>query len=614
MLVGAGAERDLVAVTTPGYPVPERGARFAGAGVVPVPLDPAAGWLPAVDSIDEATWRRLALLWINTPNNPTGAVAPRAFLSELAEQCRRRGVVLASDEAYSEIWLEGDAPASALQSGDPTHVLAFHSLSKRSSMPGYRSGFVAGDPLLIAALGQVRPNLGVTPQAFVQRASIAAWSDEAHVEQARARYRAKRDVLLPALHAAGLQPAGGPGGFFVWCRVPGDATPRHSPSGCSSTASSSRRGPSSAPAAPVTCGSRSCPSCRTSSAPRRSSSAAPRSSVPRVTNELLDGGAWGAGLATVASGSGRVLDTLFPAPALGAPPAAAPAGTTELDAPTAAALGAADLLGAAAQDDLRGVRTVAVVTVVPDLDAAAGRRPRRLPAPAPALAPAGRAARGQSRRASSACWPTSSGPVAGAVRRRGLRSRRGCGCWRAARRSRCLGVDKFPRMTDYVVPTGVRIADADRVRLGAHLAEGTTVMHEGFVNFNAGTLGASMVEGRISAGVVVGDGSDIGGGASIMGTLSGGGKEVISVGERCLVGANAGLGISLGDDCVVEAGLYVTAGTRVTLPDGDGRQGARAVRAATACCSGATARPAPSRPLARSGDWGGLNAALHAND
>ncbi|GLZ54296.1 2,3,4,5-tetrahydropyridine-2,6-dicarboxylate N-succinyltransferase [Actinomycetospora sp. NBRC 106378] len=129
-------------------------------------------------------------------------------------------------------------------------------------------------------------------------------------------------------------------------------------------------------------------------------------------------------------------------------------------------------------------------------------------------------------------------------------------------------VDKFPRMVDYVIPTGVRIGDADRVRLGAHLAEGTTVMHEGFVNFNAGTLGASMVEGRISGGVVVGDGSDVGGGASIMGTLSGGGKEVISIGERCLLGANAGIGISLGDDCVVEAGLYVTAGTRVTLDDG----------------------------------------------
>ncbi len=130
-----------------------------------------------------------------------------------------------------------------------------------------------------------------------------------------------------------------------------------------------------------------------------------------------------------------------------------------------------------------------------------------------------------------------------------------------------LGVDKFPRMTDYVVPTGVRIGDADRVRLGAHLADGTTVMHEGFVNYNAGTLGSSMVEGRVSAGVVVGDGSDVGGGASIMGTLSGGGKQVISVGERCLIGANAGIGISLGDDCVVEAGCYVTAGTKVALPD-----------------------------------------------
>ncbi len=135
-----------------------------------------------------------------------------------------------------------------------------------------------------------------------------------------------------------------------------------------------------------------------------------------------------------------------------------------------------------------------------------------------------------------------------------------------------LGIDKFPRMVDYVVPTGVRIGDADRVRLGAHLAEGTTVMHEGFVNFNAGTLGASMVEGRISAGVVVGDGSDVGGGASIMGTLSGGGTEVVSVGERCLLGANAGIGISLGDDCVVEAGCYVTAGTKVRVVGTDGEE------------------------------------------
>ncbi len=140
------------------------------------------------------------------------------------------------------------------------------------------------------------------------------------------------------------------------------------------------------------------------------------------------------------------------------------------------------------------------------------------------------------------------------------------------------GIDKFPRMVDYVVPTGVRIGDADRVRLGAHLASGTTVMHEGFVNYNAGTLGTCMIEGRISAGVVVGKDSDVGGGASIMGTLSGGGKEVVSIGERCLLGANAGIGISLGDDCVVEAGCYVTAGTKVTLPDGSRRQGAGAVR------------------------------------
>ena len=143
-------------------------------------------------------------------------------------------------------------------------------------------------------------------------------------------------------------------------------------------------------------------------------------------------------------------------------------------------------------------------------------------------------------------------------------------------------------MTDYVAPSGVRIADADRVRLGAHLAEGTTVMHEGFVNYNAGTLGASMVEGRISAGVVVGDGSDIGGGASIMGTLSGGGTEVISIGERCLIGANAGLGISLGDDCIVEAGLYLTARLAGRAARRRGGQGRRAVAAPTACCSAAT--------------------------
>ena len=174
------------------------------------------------------------------------------------------------------------------------------------------------------------------------------------------------------------------------------------------------------------------------------------------------------------------------------------------------------------------------------------------------------------------------------------------------------GVDKFPRMVDYVVPSGVRIADADRVRLGAHLASGTTVMHEGFVNFNAGTLGTSMVEGRISAGVVVGDGSDVGGGASIMGTLSGGGQEMIRIGERCLVGANAGVGISLGDDCVVEAGLYVTAGTKVSTPDG-GVAKARDLSGQPRLLFRRNSVTGAVEAVMRSGSWGGLNAALHAN-
>jgi len=174
------------------------------------------------------------------------------------------------------------------------------------------------------------------------------------------------------------------------------------------------------------------------------------------------------------------------------------------------------------------------------------------------------------------------------------------------------GVDKFPRMVDYVVPSGVRIADADRVRLGAHLASGTTVMHEGFVNFNAGTLGTSMVEGRISAGVVVGDGTDVGGGASIMGTLSGGGKEVISIGEKCLLGANSGLGISLGDNCVIEAGTYITSAAKVRLPDGE------IVKAGT--LSGASnllfrrnSLDGCLEVVLRTGTWGGLNSILHSN-
>jgi 2,3,4,5-tetrahydropyridine-2,6-dicarboxylate N-succinyltransferase len=191
--------------------------------------------------------------------------------------------------------------------------------------------------------------------------------------------------------------------------------------------------------------------------------------------------------------------------------------------------------------------------------------------------------------------------------------------WRVRREGGSLtlhGVDKFPRMTDYVVPSGVRIADASRVRLGAHLASGTTVMHEGFVNFNAGTLGTSMVEGRISQGVVVGDGSDIGGGASIMGTLSGGGTEQVTIGERCLLGAEAGIGISLGDECVVEAGLYVTAGTRVAVHSAGSVEVVKALQ-----LSGAggllyrrNSQTGAVEALPRSAKWDGLNAQLHAND
>jgi 2,3,4,5-tetrahydropyridine-2-carboxylate N-succinyltransferase len=202
---------------------------------------------------------------------------------------------------------------------------------------------------------------------------------------------------------------------------------------------------------------------------------------------------------------------------------------------------------------------------------------------------------------------TSLGPVpADGVEEVRLRART------AGTRLEVYGVDKFPRMTDYVVPAGVRIADADRVRLGAHLAAGTTVMHEGFVNYNAGTLGASMVEGRISAGVVVGDGTDVGGGASIMGTLSGGGTTVVSLGERCLLGANAGLGIPLGDDCVVEAGCYVTAGSKVTLPDGS-VVAARELAGVSNMLFRRNSVTGALEALQRSGSWGGLNAALHAN-
>ncbi len=211
-VVGPGA----VAVTVPGYPVAERGALFAGREVVELPL-PAPDFLPALEDVP---WDALALLWLNYPNNPTAATAPLAYYERAAALAREHGVVLASDEAYSELWFEGEAPASALQVPSLDNVLALHTLSKRSSMPGYRSGFVAGDPRLIAALKKFRPNVGVAPQEFVQRAAVAAWSDEEHVEAVRLVYRAKRDALLPALLEAGLRPAGGPASFFLWLAIP----------------------------------------------------------------------------------------------------------------------------------------------------------------------------------------------------------------------------------------------------------------------------------------------------------------------------------------------------------------------------------------------------------
>jgi succinyldiaminopimelate transaminase len=205
-----------VGVTTPGYPVAARSALFAGREVVELPLDAAAGFLPDLDAVPADVWARLGVLWLNYPNNPTGAVAPLAFLERAAALAREHGFLLACDEAYSELWFRGDAPASGLQVGDLTNVVVLNTLSKRSSMPGYRSGFLAGDPRLIAALKKYRPNVGVAPQEFVQHAAAAAWGDEAHVEDVRALYRAKRDVLLPVFEAAGIRHAGGDATFFLW--------------------------------------------------------------------------------------------------------------------------------------------------------------------------------------------------------------------------------------------------------------------------------------------------------------------------------------------------------------------------------------------------------------
>ncbi|HEY9412338.1 MAG TPA: 2,3,4,5-tetrahydropyridine-2,6-dicarboxylate N-succinyltransferase [Jiangellaceae bacterium] len=304
--------------------------------------------------------------------------------------------------------------------------------------------------------------------------------------------------------------------------------------------------------------------------------------------------AWGFGLATTTV-TGDVLDVWYPAPGLG-------------ERPSAPGDALVELRNLETDDPDRGVRQTVVHTTI-DLDqppADAADAYLRLHLLSHRLvAPHGLNLDGVFGVLTNVVW-TNFGPCAvdGFEQTRVRLRRHGA--------VTVHSVDKFPRMVDYVVPSGVRIADADRVRLGAHLAEGTTVMHEGFVNFNAGTLGTSMVEGRISAGVVVDDGSDIGAGASIMGTLSGGGKETIRIGRGCLLGANSGLGISLGDGCVVEAGLYVTAGTKLSLPDNrvvkarelSGRDGLLFRRNSV---TGAV------EAIPRSGDWGELNAVLHAN-
>jgi len=209
---GPGAR---IGIPTPGYPVPVRGAAFAGAEAVDIPLR-GPDWLPDLDALPE----RLDLLWLNYPNNPTGARASLEFLERAQQRALAEGFVLACDEAYSELWFEGEPPHSALELADRRNLLVVNTLSKRSSMPGYRAGFAAGDPELIAALKRYRPNAGVTPPAFVQRAAAAAWGDETHVEEVRERYRAKRGALLPALLSLGLEPAGGDATFFLWLRTP----------------------------------------------------------------------------------------------------------------------------------------------------------------------------------------------------------------------------------------------------------------------------------------------------------------------------------------------------------------------------------------------------------
>ena len=318
-------------------------------------------------------------------------------------------------------------------------------------------------------------------------------------------------------------------------------------------------------------------------------------------------GARAIGLATLAA-DGTVLDTWYPAPEL-VDGLSASGSTLLSEAEAVAALGA-DVAAALAPCAVRSTSVVAVRTEIKSLaDAPADTYDAYLRLHLLShrlVAPHGANVAGIFGLLANVAW-TNLGPCAIAeVPAARLRARA------SGRVLEVKGVDKFPQMTDYVIPAGVRIANADRVRLGAHLASGTTVMHEGFCNFNAGTLGASMVEGRISAGVVVDDASDIGGGASIMGTLSGGGKEVIRVGKRCLLGANAGIGISLGDDCVVEAGCYITGGSRVQLPDGSVIK-AKDLSGKSNLLFRRDSQTGALHAIPRLKSWGELNAELHKN-
>jgi N-succinyldiaminopimelate aminotransferase len=220
VVVDRDSEKRLVVTTEPGYPVPERGAAFAGAEVVQLPLLESNGFLPDLDAVGDETWSRTAIVWINYPNNPTGAVAPLDFLARLARLSREQDFLVAADEAYTELWFDAP-PHSALEIRDEGNIAIFNTLSKRSSMTGYRSGFVAASEELVAALKQFRPSVGTAPQEFVQRASVVAWNDEAHVERTRAIYRRKRDVLLPVLQRKGIRVAGSVATMYLWLEVPG---------------------------------------------------------------------------------------------------------------------------------------------------------------------------------------------------------------------------------------------------------------------------------------------------------------------------------------------------------------------------------------------------------